>query len=102
GSIEENFQTRLDRRVSSMLPVLDAEQLVRDLARVHRLIENDSPLSLERRLSKGDKVRVKQGALQGLEGIIIRREKTTRLLIAVSYLQQGVSIQIDDFMVEPL
>jgi transcriptional antiterminator RfaH len=102
GSIEQNFQTQLSSRVSQVLPVPDPEQLCRDLSYVQRLIEADSPLSQESRLSPGDRVRVKHGSLQGLEGTIIRREKTTRLLIAVSYLQQGVSVQIDDFMVEPL
>lgn len=102
GSIEQNFETQLSSRVSRVLPVPDPVRLCRDLSCVQRLIDADCPLSQERRLSPGDRVRVKHGSLQGLEGTIIRREKTTRLLIAVSYLQQGVSVQIDDFMVEPI
>jgi hypothetical protein len=59
-------------------------------------------LTVEGRLKAGDRVRVKHGVLGGLEGTIIRRNRKTRLLIAVNYLQQGVSIEIDDFMLEPL
>jgi transcriptional antiterminator RfaH len=47
-------------------------------------------------------VRIKSGALMGLEGMILTRRGETRLLIAVHYLQQGVSVQIDDYMVEPI
>ena len=102
GSPEQNCETQSSRRVSGVLPVPDPERLRRELAYVQRLIESDSPLSQESRLCPGDLVRIKHGSLRGLEGTIIRREKTTRLLIAVSYLQQGISFQIDDFMVEPL
>ena len=47
-------------------------------------------------------VRIKSGALKGLEGLIVKRVKTTRLQVAVNYLQQGVSVEIDDFMVEAI
>jgi len=40
--------------------------------------------------------------LEGLEGVVVRRQKTSRLVVAVSYLNQGVSVEIDDFMVEPI
>jgi hypothetical protein len=38
----------------------------------------------------------------GLEGTIVSRRGEDRLLIAVNFLQQGVSIQISDFQVERL
>jgi hypothetical protein len=38
----------------------------------------------------------------GLEGTVVERRGEERLLIAVHFLQQGVSIQISDFQVEPL
>ena len=88
--------------VSSILPVHDELELVGDLQRIRTLIECGVPLTPERRLVTGDRVRVKHGLLQGIEGIIIRRENGNRLLVAVNYLQQGVSIQIDDVMVEPI
>ena len=102
GSIEQNLETQSSRRVSCLFPVPDSRKLRCDLACLQRLIDSKTPLSQESRLSPGDQVRIKNGSLKGLEGTIIRRENMTRLLIAVTYLQQGVSIQIDDFMVEPL
>lgn len=102
GSEEERGRVMSSRRVSSVLPVHDETQLIRDLHQVRSLIEIDVPMTLEGRLVAGDRVRVKHGSMHGLEGVIIRRDNGDRLLIAVNYLQQGVSIQIDDYMVEPI
>jgi hypothetical protein len=38
----------------------------------------------------------------GLEGVIISRRGEDRLLVGVHFLQQGVSILIQDFQVEPI
>jgi hypothetical protein len=40
--------------------------------------------------------------MAGFEGTIVQRRGTDRLLIAVSFLQQGVSVEINDFMVDPI
>ena len=45
-------------RVSRMLTVEDAEQLVRDLRQIKRLIESDAPLTIERRIAPGQRVRI--------------------------------------------
>jgi transcriptional antiterminator RfaH len=73
-----------------------------DLQNVRKLIACGAPLTVEARLQPGRRVRIKGGALMGLEGTIVCRRAETRLLIAVHYLQQGVSVQIDDYMVEPI
>jgi hypothetical protein len=102
GDEMERVQALKTNRVSRILPVNDGEELRADLCRVRDLIALDAPLTVERCLEPGQAVRIKHGSLAGLEGTIIQRRNTTRLLIAVRYLQQGISIQIDDFMVEPL
>ena len=72
------------------------------VAGVQALIEQDAPLAVERRLETGAPVRIKTGSLRGLEGIVVKRHGKTRLLVAVNYLQQGVSVEIDDCALEPL
>ena len=101
GDNEQRVQALQTNRISRILPVADGRQLCRDLKKTRDLIATDAPLTIERRLEAGQFVRIKGGALSGLEGTIIQRRNTTRLVIAVNYLQQGVSIQIDDFLVEP-
>jgi transcription antitermination factor NusG len=89
-------------RVSRMLSVEDAEQLIADLRQIKRLIESDAPLTIERRLSPGQRVRIKQGSLMGLEGTVLTRRGETRLLVCINFLQQGASIEVQDYLLERL
>jgi transcription antitermination factor NusG len=82
--------------------VEDQQQLRHDLLQVAKLIQTDAPLTVEKRLSAGDSVRIRRGPMEGLEGTIIQRRGKMRLLVAVTMLQQGVSVEIDDFLLEPL
>jgi hypothetical protein len=102
GTEEERIRSLTTNRISRILEVKDQQQLFRDLRQVHEVIQSGAPLTVESRLEAGQAVRVKYGALEGLEGKVVQRRGGVRLLIAVDYLQQGVSIEIDDFMVEPI
>ena len=102
GTEEERVQALTTNRISRILPVADTLQMTSDLRFVRSLIQAGAPLTVESRLQPGQRVRIKSGSLMGLEGTILTRRGETRLLIAVHYLQQGVSVQIDDYMVEPI
>ncbi len=86
--------------VSRCISVSDPARLTHDLQQIRRLIEAEVPLSTEKRLEPGERVRVSSGPLIGLEGTVIRRHGDRRLLVAVQFLQQGTSVQLDDFAVE--
>jgi transcription antitermination factor NusG len=94
--------TLTTNRISRILPVLDQDRLHRELVNVHSLIGRNAPLSLETQLTTGDRVRIATGALRGLEGVVVKRHGKIRLLVAVTYLQQGVSVEIDDCALERL
>ena len=102
GCDEERVRALSTNRISRVLDVKDQDLLHYDLRQVHRLIACDAPLTVERRLTPGQRVRIGVGAMAGLEGTVISRRNTHRLLIVVEFLQQGVSVAIDDFMVEPI
>jgi transcription antitermination factor NusG len=53
-------------------------------------------------LQAGRKVRIRSGALQGLEGIFVRRRGQSRVVLSVSLIQRSVAIEIEDADVEPL
>ncbi|MFY8199165.1 MAG: transcription termination/antitermination protein NusG [Pirellula staleyi] len=88
--------------VSRVLPVENETQLESELRGIQLLLSVGTPLTIESSLAPGQRVRIKSGALSGLEGTILKRKNGVRLLVAVNYLQQGVSIEIDDFMVETI
>jgi transcription antitermination factor NusG len=89
-------------RISRILPVDDADQLVHDLRQIRQLIAANVPLTVESRLRPGQRVRVRQGAFAGVEGIVMKRRGEMRLLVSITFLQQGASVEIDDFLLEPL
>lgn len=53
-------------------------------------------------LQCGDRVRVKRGSLEGLEGILIRKKNVFRLVLSVEMLTQSVAVEIDATAVEPV
>ena len=55
-----------------------------------------------RGLAIGKKVRINAGALQGLEGTLLRNAKGLRVVITVDLIQQRVAVELDAEVVEPL
>ena len=52
-------------------------------------------------LKCGERVRVKRGALEGVEGILVRKRSQDRLVLSVEMLSQSVGVEIDTVDVEP-
>jgi len=102
GTEEERIKTLSTNRVVQMFTATDVQQMTRDLKNIQSLIEDGAPLTVESRLQPGTRVRVKTGSLCGMEGIVTSRRGEDRLLVAVQFLQQGVSILIQDFQVESI
>ncbi len=102
GTLEERLGSLKTNRLAQVLEVHEPQQLRGDLARLQRLIASHCPLTLESRLAPGAQVRITTGSLMGLEGIVLHRRGHTRLLVDVRFMQQGASIEIDDFMLEPI
>lgn len=102
GGEQDRYQTLLTNRAAQVIEVDDQRRLRGDLARIWRMIEAKVPLTVEGRLTAGDRVRVRTGVLEGIDGLVIERRAKCRLLVAVHMLQQGVSIEIEDFMLEPV
>ncbi len=53
-------------------------------------------------LQCGDRVRVKAGPLVGIEGILIRKKSSFRLILSAELLQKSIAVEVDAFSVEPL
>jgi transcription antitermination factor NusG len=51
-------------------------------------------------LQSGDRVRVKSGPLHGLEGILVRKKSTARLVVSMELLSQSAAVEIDVSNVE--
>ena len=50
----------------------------------------------------GDWVRIKSGPLADVEGILIRKKGSYRLILSAELLQKSLAVEVDAFSVEPL
>jgi transcriptional antiterminator RfaH len=95
------FRTVETNLVARVLHVEDQTQLHSDLSRVYCLIATDAPLTPEERLKPGALVEITSGPLAGLEGKVLRRGKQLKFIVEVQFLQSGVSVEIESWMIEP-
>jgi transcriptional antiterminator RfaH len=102
GSEQERACSLTSNRVSRILPVHDASRLWTELEQLFRLISSGAPLTIEQRLAPGNRVRVRRGPFAGMEGTVLVRRGKTRLIVAITFLQQGASVEVDDFNLEPI
>ena len=69
---------------------------------VRILLTNKIKLDPYHFLKVGQRVRVRGGSLDGLEGILVRRNGNRRLVISVDSLERSMSISIEGLDVEPV
>ena len=50
----------------------------------------------------GDRVRIKAGPLANVEGILLRKKGSCRLILSAELLQKSLAVEVDAFNVEPL
>ena len=53
-------------------------------------------------LQCGERVRVTRGALEGVQGILVRKKNMCRLVLSVEMLAQSVAVEVDSSDVEPV
>jgi transcriptional antiterminator RfaH len=102
GEGPQRLQALETNLVARALPVPDQEQIHTDLARVYRLMMAGANLAPEHRLLPGSEVKLVAGPFVGLEGTVLRVGRQLRLVVLVHFLHQGVSIEVEPWMVEPV
>ena len=100
GTEDERVKALQTNRVSRVLTVDDPLRLHCDLLRLEQMIASGMPMTVESRLTAGQRVRIRRGPLAGLEGTVLVRRGISRLLISVNFLQKGASIAVDDHLLD--
>ena len=85
-----------------LLPVEDQAGIYADLTRIYHLIASDEVLSPESRVEVGALVEITAGPLAGLQGKVLRRGSRLRFVVEVQFLRQGVSAEVEGWMVQPV
>ena len=50
----------------------------------------------------GDRVRIKTGVLDGMEGILLRKKSNLRVVLSVALIQQSVAVEVNAGDIEPV
>jgi transcription antitermination factor NusG len=104
------IQDGLDRRMSILntpgvhgfvgsfgqaAPIQEAE-----IEAVLKMVETSVRVEPHPFLQRGDRVRVKSGPLEGIEGILMRTKNWFRLVLSVELLRMSVAVEVDISMVD--
>ena len=101
GTDESRLHALKTNRLVADHRVADKLQLHRQLWDLADLIEKDVPLRREERLAVGQQVRVKSGILKDKCGVVMKQGGKARLFIQVVDFLGGVSVEIEQHLVEP-
>ena len=95
GSAQDRIAALETNCVSRCIEVNSQDQLQHDLARVFRLITSGMSLRPEPCFQLGALVEVTRGAMEGIQGKVLKHGSHLRLVIEVHLLHQAVSVEID-------
>jgi transcription antitermination factor NusG len=65
---------------------------------LQRVIETQLEIAPAPFYQVGDRVRIEQGPLAGIEGILVSVKNTHRLVISITLLRRSVSVEVDSFL----
>jgi hypothetical protein len=101
GGDDERYAALATDRLCQVIEVADQGRLVRELSSLDKALAGRAPLDLYPFAAVGQRCRVVAGPFRGLEGIVVRRDGASRLVLEVRVLGQGASMEIDAALLEP-
>jgi transcription antitermination factor NusG len=69
---------------------------------VRNLVETQVPWSSHPFLKIGQRVRIRSGVLDGMEGILVSRNGDRSLVISVDAIQRSLAVRVEGYEVEPV
>lgn len=69
---------------------------------IRRTVEGNLQVEPHPFLKCGERVRVRRGTLEGVEGILVRKKNQYRLILCVDMLAQCVAVEVESLDVEPV
>ena len=95
GKENERIELLKTNRVAHLIEVDNQQKLLDELVQVNQALQSGAPLTPHNYIKEGQKCRVIAGPLMGLEGIVVRSNNATRLVLQIDMLGQAASVEID-------
>jgi transcriptional antiterminator RfaH len=99
---EQKRWLRQNQYIANVLDVCDQKKLVEQLNQIRKALTiGDSVVEVMPYLEKGRSVRVTAGPFRGLEGIVLRFQSKTKVVLNVDMIQQSVAVEVDSAYLVP-
>lgn len=102
GDDNDRYTTLMTHRAAHVIAVADQELLRNELRQVYRVTTSSQRVDLYPGLQVGKRCRIIGGSLQGVEGVVLRRQGTCRVYLGVEVLAQSAELEIDPGLLEIL
>jgi len=86
--------------VANLLEVFDQATLARQLKEILIALEMGLVLQVAPDIGEGARVRIKSGPLQGVEGLVEKRQKMNVVLLRLDFINQAAAVAMEADMVE--
>jgi transcription antitermination factor NusG len=73
-----------------------------EITAIQKILNSKSAFERCPFLQEGQRVRIKQGSMAGVEGILLKRKVNWRIVVSVSLLQRSISVEVDHECLEPI
>lgn len=73
-----------------------------EIEQVRTVVERKVPFAAAPFLTVGQRVRVRGGALDGLEGVLSSQKNRTTLILSVELIQRSISVSVEGYDIEPV
>jgi hypothetical protein len=88
------------RHVARIITVEDQDRFCTELENIYRVVESGEAVDLDPSLREGKRCRITGGSLRGVEGVVLRRHRKSRMYINATVLGQSAVIEVDSALLE--
>ncbi|MFP4167970.1 MAG: transcription termination/antitermination NusG family protein [Desulfonatronovibrionaceae bacterium] len=98
----QRYQALTSGQIANIIEIKDQARLVHELVQVKEALQGEMPVYPYDYVREGQMVRITQGPMQNLQGIVESKKNNYRLILRVSCIMQAVAMDIDADWIEPL
>jgi transcription antitermination factor NusG len=103
GTESSRYTAMTTNRLCQTIEVTDQDSLIDELTNVEKALLNKAVIDQYPRLPVGVNCRISSGPMVGVEGVVIQRKDAKAcMVLEVKILGQGVVVEIDSDLLEPL
>ena len=85
---------RQNRYVARLLEPVDQREFIEQLGDIRLALESEREVRLAPTITEGRRVQIKSGPLRGLEGVVLRRQGITEVVLRLDFIAQAAAVQV--------